>query len=41
VVARQAQRDGVATFLDESGVDARIEEYMWTPHYRRYVKGGS
>ena len=40
VVARQAQRDGVATFRDESDIDARIAEYMWTPYYRRYVKGG-
>ncbi|RFU45244.1 NAD-dependent malic enzyme [Paraburkholderia sp. DHOC27] len=39
-VARQALADGVASITDESAVDARIAEYMWTPRYRRYVKEG-
>lgn len=36
-VARQAQLDGVATFHDNSAIEARIAEYMWQPCYRPYI----
>ncbi len=37
-VARQAQLDNVATMTEETEIAARIAQYMWDPHYRRYVK---
>jgi malate dehydrogenase (oxaloacetate-decarboxylating) len=37
-VARQAQDDGVAERCDLAELDARIEAYVWEPHYRPYQK---
>ncbi len=39
VVARQAQADGVATITDDAQIETCIADYMWQPHYRRYIKG--
>jgi len=38
-VARQAQLDGVATVTDPAQIKSCIADYMWQPHYRRYIKG--
>ena len=39
-VARQAQRDGVATVSEAAALDARIDACVWQPGYRPYRKAG-
>lgn len=36
-VTRQARDEGLCEYLDDDALDARIDEYIWTPAYRPYT----
>jgi len=40
-VARQAQQDGVAEKMTDDQLNARIDQTMWTPAYRKTVRASS
>lgn len=40
-VGREAQRSGLVPLMETGGLESRVDELMWTPHYVPFVRGDS